>query len=650
MRLMGLFLPVRFSSSPSMVCRQSLRLYPLLRSRAKNTQGIAAFALSSAACCLMLSITCSAQPAKPLDRASIAFKAGIEARQAGNLELARARFAEVARLAPKIPEGHQALGAVLAEMGKIAEALPEFQAAWKMKPDDPGIETNLALTYARLGQPDKAVTLFKKVFDDAGTPGHSPVEASFLESYAHALAATGDRAAAIAMFRAAAERGPRVEIFDSIGSLNAQMNEWTEARAEFEHALQIDGTAVLPRIHLGIVLRELHDIDGSATALAEALRADPQNALARFEYGKTLVSEGKEEDATASLQEAAKLNPQLPGVQNELAMALQRQGRQDEAIPWFRQAVEREPRNPSALTNLGLALTLTGKAKEGLDYFARALAVAPKDATVHKDRGVAHIQLSAFDEAIEDFKAALALDANDPQLHYDLGLAYKFKDRVDEAVNELKKAGEMDPSLQDPPYTLGILYMQIGKLDEAATELKKAVTLRPESGDAWAILGSTLKQASRLEEAKDALEHAIPLQPGQPGPRVTLAAVLAELAGTNAAAADAADAAGNTEKAGQLRAQVKDLRAQAAEYRRQGAELARSAVNRQKANFALNAGNQLLLRGDVAGAVARYQESIAADGTFADAHTQLAAAYERQGRAQDAAAERAKAASSAQPK
>jgi Tfp pilus assembly protein PilF len=89
---------------------------------------------------------------------------------------------------------------------------------------------------------------------------------------------------------------------------------------------------------------------------------------------------------------------------------------------------------------------------------------------------------------------------------------------------------------------------------------------------------------------------------------------------------------------------------QAAEYRRQGAELARNAVNRQKASFALNAGNQLLLRGDVAGAVARYQESVAADASFADAHMQLAAAYERQGRADDATSERAKAAGAAQGK
>jgi Flp pilus assembly protein TadD len=186
--------------------------------------------------------------------------------------------------------------------------------------------------------------------------------------------------------------------------------------------------------------------------------------------------------------------------------------------------------------------------------------------------------------------------------------------------------------------------MQIGKLDEAVVELKKAVALRPENGDAWAILGSTLKQDSRLDEARDALEKAIPLLPGQPGPRVTLAAVLAEQAGTDNAAADAAEAAGDQQKADQLRAQVKDLRTQAAEYRRQGADLARSAVSRQKANFAMNAGNQLLLKGQIADAVARYQESISADPTFADPHSQLAIAYDRQGRAEDAAAERARAA------
>ena len=44
-------------------------------------------------------------------------------------------------------------------------------------------------------------------------------------------------------------------------------------------------------------------------------------------------------------------------------------------------------------------------------------------------------------------------------------------------------------------------------------------------------------------------------------------------------------------------------------------------MSRQRANFALNAGNQLMLRGQIADAITRYQESVAADPTFAEAHT-----------------------------
>jgi protein O-GlcNAc transferase len=184
----------------------------------------------------------------------------------------------------------------------------------------------------------------------------------------------------------------------------------------------------------------------------------------------------------------------------------------------------------------------------------------------------------------------------------------------------------------------------MGKLDDAVAQLRKAVALRADNGNAWAILGSTLKQAGKLDEAAEALEKAIPLQAGQPGPLVTLAGVLAEQAANLSTQADAADAAGDQQQAEQLRTQMKELRGRAADYRRQGAELSRAAVNRQRASFALNAGNQLLLRGQIADAVSRYQESIAADPTFAEPHAQLAIAFDRQGRAQDAAMERAKAA------
>jgi protein O-GlcNAc transferase len=570
----------------------------------------------------------SAANTDALKEADAAFREGYAARQNGDLAQARAKFAEVVKLAPGIPEAHEALGAVLLEMGKPTDAIAELEAAAKLKPGDSDNQANLAIAYAQAGQWANALEHFESAKRATRDQQQS---AAFYDGYAHALAATGKADAAVDEFDAEETvSGPSAEVEDSIGTIYAQQGKWDDARRHFEQSIALKDSYMPARIHLGVLLREQKDLPGSLTALEQAAKIDPPNGIALYEYGRTF-------------ELALKADPGLMGAQLELAMALQRLGRQQEAIPWFEKVIAQDPHNRSALTNLGLALTLTGRAKEGLNYFQRALAEGENSAVVYKDLGVAHVQLSAFDEAIEDFKKALTIDPNDPQLHYDLGLAYKFKDRMNEAAAELTRASELDPTLQDPPYTLGILYMQMGKLDDAVTELKKAVELRPENGDAWAILGSTLKQDSRLPEAAEALKKAIALQPGQPGPRVTLAGVLAEEAGNLATQADAAEAAGDATKAADLRGQMKDLRGQAAELRREGAELSRNAVNRQKANFALNAGNQLMMHGQIADAIARYQESIAADPTFADPHSQLAIAYERQGRPADAAAERAKA-------
>ena len=67
-------------------------------------------------------------------------------------------------------------------------------------------------------------------------------------------------------------------------------------------------------------------------------------------------------------------------------------------------------------------------------------------------------------------------------------------------------------------------------------------------------------------------------------------------------------------------------------------------MNRQRATLNTNAGNQLLQRGEIADAVEKYLDAIAADSGYAEAHAQLAVAYARQGRAAEAATEREKAA------
>ena len=114
-----------------------------------------------------------------LKKADAAFHAGFAARQSGNLELARTKFAEAVKLAPQIPEGHEALGAVLLELGRPAEAVPEFEAAAKLKPADAEIESSLALAYAQAGEPAKALPHFSAAIEKMQEPGQTPANAAF---------------------------------------------------------------------------------------------------------------------------------------------------------------------------------------------------------------------------------------------------------------------------------------------------------------------------------------------------------------------------------------------------------------------------------------------------------------------------------------
>ena len=135
-----------------------------------------------------------------LKRADAAFREGFAARQAGNLALARSKFAEVVRLQPKIAEGHEALGAVLVELGKPLDGAKEFEVAAAIKPGDEGIETNLALSYFQAGESAKAIPHFDSAISLSQQPRHAAVDASFYDAYGRALASAGKPDAAALQF------------------------------------------------------------------------------------------------------------------------------------------------------------------------------------------------------------------------------------------------------------------------------------------------------------------------------------------------------------------------------------------------------------------------------------------------------------------
>jgi tetratricopeptide (TPR) repeat protein len=557
----------------------------------------------------------TASAGEKLKLADEAFRAGSAAYLRNDLHTAHIQFAKVVQLAPAIAAGHTAFGTVLLAEGDARSAVKQLELARGLDPRDAGAALNLALAYSQLGNYAKSVQMFQ-LLEQLTSSSPQALAPQAAIAYAAALTATGDPASAQKQLEAALATSPEdPALNDALGTVLAQREQYEPAVVQFQRAISLDSALASAHYHLGSVFLNQGDPAAAVAELTKANELAKDNLDYTLQFGRALRANHQDESALATLRHALTLGPASVDAKYELALTLQATDNAHDALPFFRQVVAARPQDFAALTNLGLALVQTGDAKGAIPFYLRALALNQQSATLREDLGVAYLQQADLNHAIEQFRAGLTVERDNPQLHYDLGLALKLKDDLGAAVPEFQQAEKLDPQLPDPPYTLGVLYMQLGRFAEARAELEKATALRPNNGEAWALLGNVYKDSSEPEKGTAALRRAIELMPNQPSPHISLAAILIQQGDPAGAAAE----------------------------RKKAADLSRIAVSRQRANFALDSGKALLKRGQVADALVQFQTAVEADPNYAEAHSVLADALDRQGRSAAAALERQKA-------
>lgn len=570
--------------------------------------------------CALGCAVCSAQnPSPGLKQADADYRAGVAALSRHDMKTARQDFEEVVRLAPDVEQGHSALGAVLVRSGDAADGIRELQKALAMSANDTSAEQNLAMALEANGQPAQALPWFARL-EETVRAGQHPLSPELLAAYARALAATRQPASAQARMKQALEQAPRdAQLWDELGTLQAQQQHWSEAEPSFIRAVQLSPGLAMAHLHLGLTLQA----EQKPGALAEVRKADalaPQNPVIRAQLAQLLAAGGDDRAAIPLLRNAAAANPRSAAAAYQLALALQRTGEVNEAILLLQKAAAADPANAEILTNLGMALCQAQRAKDAVPVLRNAVSLAPANPTARENLAAAYIQLSQFDDAVAQLRQALRLAPDAPQLHYDLGLALKMKDDEADAIPEFEAAEKQNPSASEPPYALGLLYLQAGRYVDAERELQASLRLQPQNGDGWATLGSIENHLSKLPEAVTALQEAIRQRPNQPDPYLILASVLVK----------------------------QNQPEQAAAERRKASDLMRANMNRQRFEVSLHSGNDFLKQGRVADAESAFRDALTFDPGDAQAHLGLANALQQQGKTAEAAAERQKAQTPAQ--
>lgn len=120
----------------------------------------------------------------------------------------------------------------------------------------------------------------------------------------------------------------------------------------------------------------------------------------------------------------------------------------------------------------GLELHRAGDILGAIDAYKSALTILPDRADARSNLGAAYVRLGQYDDAIAQYEAALKADALNTAVRLNLALAYYKSARPNEAIPQLKRVISSDPDAKNAYLVLADCYLQTGQEKELVSLLK----------------------------------------------------------------------------------------------------------------------------------------------------------------------------------
>jgi len=280
--------------------------------------------------------------------------------QAGNLEEAVARFAELHELYPENARLLTALGTVAMQLGMTGEAVRFFEKSIEIEPDQPTVLSNWGVGLARFGSFEKAVLCYDKAVK------LQPDYAAAYNNRGIALREMRRDDEALASYDLAIKHKPDyAEAHYNRGNLLIGRGNKEMALASYDRAITLNPSYVQAYVNRGNVLKELKRFDEALVSYDRAIALAPDYAEAYDNRGTVLKELGQIEASLASYDRAIALDPAYAAAYNNRGIALQAVGRFDEALRSYQRALEVDSSYAPAQWSIALLKLLEGDYTEG---------------------------------------------------------------------------------------------------------------------------------------------------------------------------------------------------------------------------------------------------------------------------------------------
>jgi tetratricopeptide (TPR) repeat protein len=309
---------------------------------------------------------------------------------------------EAERILPKVvewlPEKQDAwyrLGAILNLAGKNSGAIPAYQRAIELDPEDAPPHTGLGNVYADLGQYDRALAAYQRAID------LDPTDASPHHGVGNVYADLGQYDQALAAYQRAVELDPKDAYpHNGAGTVYYQLGQYDQALVAYQRAIDLDSKYAPPHTGLGNVYADWGQYDQALAAYQHAIELDPEGVSPYTGVGNVYADLGQYDRALAAYQRAIDLDPKYAYPHYGLGTVYYQLGQYDQALAAYQRAIELDPKYAMAHSSLAGCYRKLGRESEAAEQIKIARELMAKENEYNR---------ACFESICGNADAALAL-------------------------------------------------------------------------------------------------------------------------------------------------------------------------------------------------------------------------------------------------